>query len=106
MTTPEIRQAFRSWADKPTTTHTLEEAFAAGHEVGAYSRHQPCMAKAWAEGYDAGDLDSSVQRCLALGYAIPEDQSPELTRNPYVTEDQPVSTVPTPKVQANPDLWR
>jgi hypothetical protein len=67
---------------------------------------QRARAEAWAEGYDAGDLDSSVQRCLDLGYAIPEGQSPEPTRNPYVTEDQPVPTVPTPKVQTNPELWR
>lgn len=41
------------------------------------------LAKAWAEGYNAGDLDSSVQRVLAMGYELAEGQSPEPTRNPY-----------------------
>lgn len=41
------------------------------------------LAKAWAAGYDAGDLDASVARTLALGYELAEGQSPEPTRNPY-----------------------
>lgn len=57
-----------------------------GHRDGRHDvtvAPSAALAKAWAAGYDAGDLDSSVQRTLAMGYELAEGQSPELTRNPY-----------------------
>jgi hypothetical protein len=68
-------------------------------------RHQANLAKAWDEGYAAGDRDAyhSSKARAWNGRTLDND---ELTPNPYLTEAEPVSTVPTPKVQTNSDLWR
>jgi len=40
------------------------------------------LARAWDEGHSAGDLDSSVARCLEVGIPVPEGQ-PFPSVNPY-----------------------
>jgi hypothetical protein len=43
---------------------------------------QKMLQEAWAQGYDAGDLDSSVARTIEAGYERPKDQEFP-TPNPY-----------------------
>lgn len=91
---------------RPPEEAVYRHAFQAGIEHGktelVETLHRPCMAKAWDEGYDAGDRDCYRSELLRRGYSLPKGVSADPTPNPYaVPPIEPVSTGPS-----NPDLWR